>query len=259
MNIVAQPVLAAPRTILTTKKHFAPVNAQGYGPVHVFCASGDILHLEQTLRVCNVDASDKRGNTGLHWAVRYGQTQVIRLLVDKYSANVNAQNADGETPLHLAIREGRDDIAQYLLQNNADANIAALDGTYPLHSAAANNRLELARMLVQYGAWLECEDMESETPLFYAVRENQLSMVEWLLHRGASAEHTNEDGESVLSFAREIGSPALIKLFGAPCPAAMTANKLRRMAIDSDAEMDDEEAGDSMETDAALMGRTSSK
>jgi len=256
MNIVAQPVVAAPRAVLN-KKQIVPVNAQGYGPVHVFCSSGDISHLEQTLRVCNVDASDKRGNTGLHWAVRYGQAQVIRLLVDKYSANVNAQNADGETSLHLAVREGRDDIAQYLLQNNADANIAALDGTYPLHSAVANNRLELARLLVQYGAWLECEDMESETPLFYAVRENQLSMVEWLLQRGASAEHTNEDGESVLSFASEIGSPALVKLF-APCPAAMT-NKLRRMAIDSDAEMDDDDTGDSMETEAALMGRTSSK
>jgi len=199
------------------------------------------------------------GNTGLHWAVRYGQTQVIRLLVDKYSATVNAQNADGETPLHLAVREGRDDIAQYLLQNNADANIAALDGTYPLHSAAASNRLELARLLVQYGAWLECEDMESETPLFYAVRENQLSMVEWLLHRGASAEHTNEDGESVLTFAREVGSPALVKLFVPPSPASVALNKLRSMAIDSDAEMDDDETGDSMETDAAIMGRTSSK
>jgi len=62
MNIVAQPVLAAPRAVLN-KKQFAPVNAQGYGPIHVFCASGDITHLEQTLRVCNVDAADKRGSS----------------------------------------------------------------------------------------------------------------------------------------------------------------------------------------------------
>jgi len=257
MNIVAQP----PRAVMN-KKQLAPVNAQGYGYIHVFCSSGDLSHLEQTLRVCNVDTTDKRGNTGLHWAVRYGQTQVIRLLVDKYSANTDAQNADGETPLYVAIREGRDDIASYLLQNNADPNIAALDGTYPLHSAAASNRLETARLLVQYGGWLECEDMESETPLFYAVRENQLSMVEWLLHKGANPEHTNEDGETVSSFAAEVGSPALVKLFvGASSYAAAAGgvtNKLRSMAIDNDTEMDDDETGDSMETDAAL-GRNSSK
>jgi len=255
MNVVAQPaVLAAPRAVLN-KKQFAP-NPQGYGPIHVFCASGDTPHLDQTLRTCSVDIADKRGNTGLHWAVRYGQAQVIRLLVDKYSANIDAQNAEGETPVYLAIREGREDIAAYLLQNNADPNIAALDGTYPLHSAAASGRLESARLLVHYGAWLESEDMESETPLFYAVRENQLSMVEWLLHQGANPEHTNEDGETVSSFASEVGTPALVKLFG-PSSSSVT-NKLRRMAIDSDTEMDDDETGDSMETDVTL-GRTSSK
>jgi len=256
MSIVEQPVLAAPRAVLN-KKQFAPVNAQGYGPIHVFCASGDLNNLEQTLRLCNVDAADKRGNTGLHWAVRYAQARVICLLVDKYSANVNAQNADGETPLHISIREGRADIATYLLQNNADANIAALDGTYPLHSAVASGRLELAQLLVKYGAWLECEDMEAETPLFYAVRENQLSMVEWLLRGGASAEHKNEDGETVFTFAREVGSPTLIKLFAGF--ASSTSTGLAGLAVDNDAEMDDDETGDSMETDAAVMGRTSSK
>jgi len=255
MNIVEKPALAAPRAVLLNKKQFAPVNVQGYGPVHVFCASGDMASLEQTLRLCNVDTADKRGNTGLHWAVRYAQAKVIRLLVDKYSANVNAQNADGETSLHIAIREGRADIANYLLQNNADANIATLDGSYPLHSAAASGRLELAQILVKFGAWLECEDMEAETPLFYAVRENQLSMVEWLLRLGASAEHKNEDSETVYTFAREVGSPALVKLFAGFVASTGSSG----LAADHDAEMDDDEAGDSMETDAAVMGRTSSK
>lgn len=258
MNIVEHSVLAAPPRAVLNKKQLASVNAQGYGPVHVFCASGDLVNLEQTLRVCNVDVADKRGNTGLHWAVRYAQTKVIRLLVDKYSANVNAQNADGETPLHIAIREGRADIANYLLQNNADANIAALDGTYPLHSAAASGRVELAQLLVKFGAWLECDDMEGETPLFYAVRENQLSMVEWLLRAGASPEHKNEDGETVVSFAREVGSPNLVKLFAAfaNVPGCGSSGN---MVTENDAEMEDDETGDSMETDVAVMVRTSSK
>src|SRR5262249_46060011 len=48
-----------------------------------------------------------RGNTPLHEAAAYGQTEMVRLLLGNKGADSNIQNNLGQTPLHSAVVSDR--------------------------------------------------------------------------------------------------------------------------------------------------------
>ncbi|CAH8652876.1 unnamed protein product [Heterobilharzia americana] len=50
------------------------------------------------------------GYTALHYAAKYGDCAIIRLLLGNYQASVDAQTYEGLTPLHLAAFSGNEDV-----------------------------------------------------------------------------------------------------------------------------------------------------
>lgn len=79
----------------------------------------------------SVNASDgaSSDNKALHWAVTYGNTDIVKLLCE-HQANVNIVNKAGLTPLHDAVTRGDLDIARILLENGAATDIKAKEGPY---------------------------------------------------------------------------------------------------------------------------------
>lgn len=62
----------------------------------------------------NINAADKiYGNTPLHQAVGYNQSQMVKFLLSK-GAKLNAKNSAGDTPLKFAIQAGHNDLADEL-------------------------------------------------------------------------------------------------------------------------------------------------
>ncbi|KAJ9179234.1 hypothetical protein P3X46_011044 [Hevea brasiliensis] len=55
-------------------------------------------------------------NTSLHWAIKKGQTELARAIVEMCPDLVSAQNIQGETPFHEACREGIAGIVMLLLE-----------------------------------------------------------------------------------------------------------------------------------------------
>jgi ankyrin repeat protein len=70
----------------------------------------------------------------LHFSVRQGHTEAVRLLVDA-GADVNQPAGDKATPLLVAVMNGRFDIAKYLLDRGADPNMTSVAGVGPLYAA----------------------------------------------------------------------------------------------------------------------------
>jgi len=64
----------------------------------------------------NPNHRDREGNSPLHGAQEYA----VRHLLD-HGANINARNNDGETPLEIAVRTGQIDTTRSLLERGADA------------------------------------------------------------------------------------------------------------------------------------------
>jgi hypothetical protein len=77
------------------------------------------------------DHMGSRDGTALHVAAHFGQTDVMRLLIEK-GANVNAKGAFGITPLWEAIWKGQVGAIRLLLDSGADPELADRDGDTPI-------------------------------------------------------------------------------------------------------------------------------
>ena len=74
------------------------------------------------------------GFSPLHYAVRNGHADAMRVLVDG-GADINLPSADQSSPLLLATINGNYDLARTLLEAGADPNLLSDDGAGPLFAA----------------------------------------------------------------------------------------------------------------------------
>jgi len=189
------------RRISETGANINESDQRSYTALH-YASASDNLQIAGYLLDQGADANyqDKYGSTAMHWASFEGNEQTVQLLVE-HGANMNIPNYEGETPLTLSITEQHESIATFLVDNGAIINSSALDGHSPLHIAAAVGNERLVEMLLNRGAFVDVADHTNETPLHWAVREEKFGVVQRLVRKGASLNIQNEDGETPLHLA----------------------------------------------------------
>lgn len=90
----------------------------------------------------NINIQDDKMQTPLHHAASLGKLEIVQLLLD-YNANCNAQDSFGNTPLHLALRNDHLDCFMKILEcDNLDVNLANEAKDTPLHLAARKGNME---------------------------------------------------------------------------------------------------------------------
>uniref|UniRef100_A0A6G1SK52 Ankyrin repeat domain-containing protein SOWAHB n=1 Tax=Aceria tosichella TaxID=561515 RepID=A0A6G1SK52_9ACAR len=73
------------------------------------------------------------GYTALHWAAKFGNTDIIKLIAGTYSVSVNIKSSAGHTPLHVAYMYNRLEVANLLIHNyQANPNIRDHSGKKPM-------------------------------------------------------------------------------------------------------------------------------
>ncbi len=133
----------------------------------------------------------------------------MRQLLDS-GADINTRHLGYDSALSIATSEGDTDMAAFLLEQGADANIHdEVEGSL-LHILACHRARALrehgnalnaeeeeplftrwftcAQLLLQAGAETDAGDNEGETALHACVRSNDISFIELLLKHGASTE-----------------------------------------------------------------------
>jgi ankyrin repeat protein len=63
-----------------------------------------------------IDSRNTAGETPLHLAVRAGQMQNVKYLVEERLASLDIRDDNGNTPLDAALKIGREDVAQFLIR-----------------------------------------------------------------------------------------------------------------------------------------------
>jgi len=86
------------------------------------------------------------GDTVLHAAARWGQGNMVRMLVEA-EADIDAKNIHGQTPLHLAIAFKHKRTVEYLLSVGADPSAIMNDGTNAIQLASKLNDEEIIKLL----------------------------------------------------------------------------------------------------------------
>ena len=111
-----------------------------------------------------------KAGESIHIAASEGHIEAVKQHLTA-GADVNAKDSNGMTPLLLAAWKGHKVIAELLIANGADVNIAN-DGVVSetaLHVSIGANHKEIAELLIANGANVNAKDWYGQTPLNCAI------------------------------------------------------------------------------------------
>ncbi len=183
----------------------------------------------------DVEATNKAGQTALHYAVLNGEAEIVHLLLER-GANVNARDNDGIVPLHYAIEDVG--LSRLLLLKGADFAAKDARKRMPLHYAydakatqtrhllelwaevkqgktQSNDALRVALKLpthkverildaVAVGADdVTATDKAGRTALHWAAQAGEADLVKMLLDKGADAKALDGAGNTPFDLARQ--------------------------------------------------------
>ncbi len=124
--------------------------------------------------------------------------------------NINAkEEKSGFTPLIMAIGVQKNDLVRFLLQKNADPNIADKNGVSPLMYASLHKNKDILSALVEAKADVNARNREGRTALMHAIAVNDPIAVKYLLENNADINARDAYGETALYQAVGFGNSSL--------------------------------------------------
>jgi ankyrin repeat protein len=183
-------------------QHGADVHAMGgFGmPIHE-AASSSLAAVELLLaHGADAEARDHQFNTPLHEAARYGKTDVMTFLLERWPQGTRKTNIFQETPLHFAIGYGweKTNAVRLLLEQwPAGARECDSNSNTPLHVAAAggDRNIDLVKLLVElWPEGMRVRGAFGATPLHLAATAWGLEVVRFLVQRWPDGKQALNDG-----------------------------------------------------------------
>ena len=160
----------------------------------------------------DIEAEGFMGRTPLGLAAEEGATEIMQILLGQGADNGTPEGEDKQSPaigseaLFTAIKKGDVETVRLLVEAGADVNAAeGFGGNTPLHEAVEEGNAEIVQILVDAGADIEAEGFMGQTPLGLAAEEGATEIMQILLGQGA--DNGTPEGEDKQSPA--IGSEAL--------------------------------------------------
>ena len=142
----------------------------------------------------------------LHAAASSGNEDVINYLLEQ-KMDINAQTPDGWTPLFIAARDGRSEAAKLLIFRGADTNVQTDLGATALLMAATQpypteeKRAELVTYLLENEADPDLATINNLPVIYYAAVTGRLPVVELLLEYQALV--TRETYQKITAYLQQ--------------------------------------------------------
>jgi len=136
-----------------------------------------------------------------------GVSEIAEILVSA-GADVNASDNNGVTALHRAVRNGNMDLVKFLLNHNAHLDVRDKHGQTPLHLAclSTKNRTEVLKLLLEKYDRTEIDrrNVNGKTALHLAILSNDLDAVRHLLEAGANPAKRTSGWDNAIDLAKRL-------------------------------------------------------
>ena len=142
---------------------------------------------------------------------RKGTLSEIKAVYDKDKSIVNAIDDKGSSMLILACYRGNHEVAQFLIDNQADLNYVSANGT-ALMACVFKNELLLAELLLKKGANPDLADSNGLTSLMLAVQLKNTAMIKLLFNFKASKELKCKQDKTAFEYAVFSNNEEIINL-----------------------------------------------
>jgi len=141
----------------------------------------------------------------LQEAAAAGMLSKVKELLKVHPTQINAYSPDGFTAVSLAAFLGNQEVVVYLLEQNADPNLAANNTSKvnALHAAVAYNDAVISQILLENGANVNQSQMQGVTAIHSAAHRGNLALVKLLVKHGADWLAKTDEHKTALDFAKE--------------------------------------------------------
>jgi ankyrin repeat protein len=160
-------------------------------------------------RGADPNTADGDGTTLLMSAARNGNEELVDVLL-QMRAKVRGRNRYGDDALLLAAFRGYLGIVRKLVAAGAPVNRD--EGWQPLAYAAFNGHLEVAQFLLEHEADVDAMSDNGTSALMVAARNGHLEVVKLLLKHEADPDIENDVGGTALSWAEAAGNTEIARL-----------------------------------------------
>jgi ankyrin repeat protein len=180
----------------------------------------------------------RRKQTGLHYAARFRNTAMCRLLLES-GADISATDSEGNEPLHEAAlsNRGSDAVCELLVAHGANVNAVNNRGNTPLLQALSwddvvnplylpvlwnlesrmeyrSDKIAVVKQLLKGGSDTKVVNKHRQTPLHFAAgdQKDNPALCEVSLRHKAKIDVVDEDGNQPLHIACLNGHLETVKL-----------------------------------------------
>ena len=158
--------------------------------------AGDLDGVRQVITKMGLHPSkgDVDGRTGLHIAARYGQLEVVQMLVEEFKVDVNVSDNKGQTPLMDAHAAQSDVVTNYLISKGASQQTFSNAHVTKMLGAAASGDVATVNQYMQGRMDANAHDYDSRTALHLAAAGGHETVVKLLLNAGADVKKQDRWG-----------------------------------------------------------------
>ena len=160
-------------------------------------------------------ASQSENDSPLHSAVRLGQLEEVRRILDEPDMDVNCLNSNRETPIHLACALGHPNITELLMSFGANVFIKDSNNKDCYGRMTSRKVCNLVnKLLYSPSLWLNGPKLtENDTPLHDSVKLGQLETVKDILdQKSVGVNDQNSAHEIPLHLACAIGHNGIVHI-----------------------------------------------
>ena len=163
----------------------------------------------------NANFKDDQGRTLLAWAVGYGRSEAVRLLLEA-NADANSRFPDETPPLLYATHNADFDTMRYLIRSKADVHARLSNSghvctdqelssgkTALMMAVSKNDDVRMAQLLLTSGAKVEDVDDQGWSALTHAVRRGFTACMQLLIDNGANPNRCTAYGNPIVDFATD--------------------------------------------------------